>query len=85
MIGLPGPELGHCTKPAHGACACHAITILTMPSWKSASVFRTAGQQQHQAAPGIVDVVVCQVGKVSFSLQIDMNASSGVADGGGAC
>ena len=30
---------------------------------------------------GIVDVVVCQVGKVSFRLQIDMDALSGAAHG----
>ena len=34
-----------------------------MSSWKSASVFPTAGQQQHHCMPGIVDVVVCQVEK----------------------
>jgi hypothetical protein len=50
-------------------------------SWKSVSVFPTAGQQQHQAAAGIVDVVVYQVGKESHVLQIDMNASSGAAHG----
>ena len=50
-------------------------------SWKSVSVFPIAGQQQHQAAAGIVDVVVYQVGKESYVLQIDMNASSGAAHG----
>jgi hypothetical protein len=49
-------------------------------SWKSVSVFPTAGQQQHQAVAGIVDVVVYH-GKESHVFQIDMNASSGAAHG----
>ena len=52
-----------------------------MPSWKSASVFPTAGQQQHHAAATLLLLLFSRVGKVSLVLQIDMAASSGRAHG----
>ena len=43
--------------------------------------FKLPDNNNIKQLPGIVDVVVCRVGKVSFGLQIDMDASSGAAHG----